>query len=89
MLTRPPPPMEGGYSPMNDLTLHEKRLAALAFSQRYVARMNTCEICYAYDGGGKSEIGSGQYRQPPDPPRQLSEPMDFKERRKKSRRSEP
>jgi hypothetical protein len=51
--------------------------------------MNTCEICYAYDGGGKSEIGSGQYRQPPDPPRQLSEPMDFKERRKKSRRSEP
>ena len=25
-----------------------------------------CEICHAYDGGGKSEIGSGQYPRPPD-----------------------
>src|ERR1700737_3886650 len=25
-----------------------------------------CEICHAYDGGGKTEIGSGQYPRPPD-----------------------
>jgi predicted CXXCH cytochrome family protein len=25
-----------------------------------------CEICHAYDGGGKSEISSGQYPRPPD-----------------------
>jgi predicted CXXCH cytochrome family protein len=25
-----------------------------------------CEICHAYDGGGKSEIGSGEYPRPPD-----------------------
>src|ERR1700730_13390604 len=25
-----------------------------------------CEICHAYDGGGKSEIGSGQSPRPPD-----------------------
>jgi len=25
-----------------------------------------CEICHAYDGGGRTEIGSGQYPQPPD-----------------------
>lgn len=25
-----------------------------------------CEICHAYDGGSKSEIGSGQYPRPPD-----------------------
>lgn len=25
-----------------------------------------CEICHAYDGDGKSEIGSGQYPRPPD-----------------------
>lgn len=25
-----------------------------------------CEICHAYDGGGKSEIGSGQYPRPPN-----------------------
>jgi predicted CXXCH cytochrome family protein len=25
-----------------------------------------CEICHAYDGGAKSEIGSGQYPRPPD-----------------------
>jgi predicted CXXCH cytochrome family protein len=25
-----------------------------------------CAICHAYDGGGKSEIGSGQYPRPPD-----------------------
>jgi predicted CXXCH cytochrome family protein len=25
-----------------------------------------CEICHAYDGGGKSEIGGGQYPRPPD-----------------------
>ena len=25
-----------------------------------------CEICHAYDGGGRSEIGSGQYPRPPD-----------------------
>jgi predicted CXXCH cytochrome family protein len=25
-----------------------------------------CEICHAYDGAGKSEIGSGQYPRPPD-----------------------
>jgi predicted CXXCH cytochrome family protein len=25
-----------------------------------------CEICHGYDGGGKSEIGSGQYPHPPD-----------------------
>jgi predicted CXXCH cytochrome family protein len=24
-----------------------------------------CEICHAYDGGGKTEIGSGQYPRPP------------------------
>jgi predicted CXXCH cytochrome family protein len=25
-----------------------------------------CEICHAYDGAGKTEIGSGQYPRPPD-----------------------
>jgi predicted CXXCH cytochrome family protein len=25
-----------------------------------------CEMCHAYDGGGKTEIGSGQYPRPPD-----------------------
>ena len=25
-----------------------------------------CEICHAYDGGGRTEIGSGQYPRPPD-----------------------
>src|SRR6202042_2561936 len=25
-----------------------------------------CEICHAYDGGGKTEIGSGEYPRPPD-----------------------
>src|ERR1700732_512003 len=25
-----------------------------------------CEICHAYDGGGKTEVGSGQYPRPPD-----------------------
>jgi predicted CXXCH cytochrome family protein len=25
-----------------------------------------CEICHAYDGGGQSEIGGGQYPRPPD-----------------------
>ena len=25
-----------------------------------------CELCHAYDGSGKSEIGSGQYPRPPD-----------------------
>jgi len=25
-----------------------------------------CEICHAYDGGGKTEIGGGQYPRPPD-----------------------
>src|SRR6202521_3321574 len=25
-----------------------------------------CEICHANDGGGKTEIGSGQYPRPPD-----------------------
>ena len=25
-----------------------------------------CEICHAYDGGGSTEIGSGQYPRPPD-----------------------
>src|ERR1700691_2244849 len=25
-----------------------------------------CETCHAYDGGGKTEIGSGQYPRPPD-----------------------
>src|SRR5260221_3760725 len=25
-----------------------------------------CELCHAYDGGGKTEIGSGQYPRPPD-----------------------
>src|ERR1700674_3220991 len=25
-----------------------------------------CEQCHAYDGGGKTEIGSGQYPRPPD-----------------------
>src|ERR1700677_5066539 len=25
-----------------------------------------CEICHAYDGGGKSEIGGGEYPRPPD-----------------------
>jgi len=25
-----------------------------------------CEICHAYDGGGKSDIGSGQYPRPPN-----------------------
>jgi hypothetical protein len=25
-----------------------------------------CEICHAYDGGRKTEIGSGQYPRPPD-----------------------
>src|ERR1700676_1573026 len=25
-----------------------------------------CEICHAYDGSGKSEIGSGEYPRPPD-----------------------
>jgi mono/diheme cytochrome c family protein len=25
-----------------------------------------CEICHAYDGSGKTEIGSGQYPRPPD-----------------------
>ena len=25
-----------------------------------------CEICHAYDGSGRSEIGSGQYPRPPD-----------------------
>src|SRR5207237_4011309 len=24
-----------------------------------------CEVCHAYDGGGKTEIGSGAYPQPP------------------------
>ena len=24
-----------------------------------------CEVCHAYDGGGKTEIGSGQYPRPP------------------------
>jgi hypothetical protein len=26
-----------------------------------------CEICHAYDGGGKTEIGSGEYPRPPVP----------------------
>ncbi|HXX11406.1 MAG TPA: c-type cytochrome [Burkholderiales bacterium] len=25
-----------------------------------------CELCHAYDGGGKTEIGSGEYPRPPD-----------------------
>src|SRR5579871_3404769 len=25
-----------------------------------------CEICHAYDGGGRTEIGAGQYPRPPD-----------------------
>jgi len=25
-----------------------------------------CELCHAYDGSGKTEIGSGQYPRPPD-----------------------
>ena len=28
--------------------------------------LQKCEICHAYDGAGKSEIGSGQYPRPPD-----------------------
>src|ERR1700676_5116904 len=25
-----------------------------------------CELCHAYDGAGKTEIGSGEYPRPPD-----------------------
>src|ERR1700723_4742869 len=32
----------------------------------HVVYTQKCEICHAYDGGGKTEIGSGQYPRPPD-----------------------
>jgi predicted CXXCH cytochrome family protein len=32
----------------------------------HLAYTQKCEICHAYEGGGKTEIGSGEYPRPPD-----------------------
>src|SRR3984885_6766067 len=32
----------------------------------HVVYTQKCEICHAYDGGGKTESGGGQYPRPPD-----------------------
>ena len=49
-----------GSSAREEAPAHE---AVEAGHQLYTQK---CEICHAYDGGGKSEIGSGQYPRPPD-----------------------
>jgi predicted CXXCH cytochrome family protein len=47
----------------NPLDATADSIEVIAGHQLYTQK---CENCHAYDGGGKTEIGSGQYPRPPD-----------------------
>jgi predicted CXXCH cytochrome family protein len=46
-------------SPLGSPNVADREAGHEVYSQK-------CEICHAYDGSGKTEIGSGQYPRPPD-----------------------